>query len=724
MKLFNKIFLGAFALTSLSVLPACQEEESTIDGADAVYIELTPKSIDMCAGDTVRLSARISNVANDDIYSQIRWSVDDPSVAEIKQIDIYRWIEDPDYVAPDGSGEDTDVPGDGEGEGGETTEPTEPAEPDDPHEGMIKQFVESYLGIVAKKDAQGKSTTVRATLPNNKYGIAPVTVGYREIGEETIYSEYEYIRCYSRVPNSVVWFKLSPYSVIEDCDINFEIALTEELNMSESDEENHFRFLNENMRDNVVFDPENSRIGVMFTAPRGCGRGECTITLTTGDGSEASASCPVIVSPEIDGGLNVGGDPAKRPLPGPNNPSNVKYCLVNSTMDINSTLRIEACIGVPNNGHLDVANAYLGENGENPLMKWSIDGSVVLVEGQGLLFDGAYADGGYVSYIDIKSGIRTGNATIEYITPDTLMRVNLVVDDYNKTYPVESITVNNVWLDDNGDEQYDPISSLTTTVGENVNLAIIVYPEESYDYHKPVITIENPAIFAQESEVGSDGYVVRFRPLAVGSTSLHITALDKSIDFPVTVLDRVSGLRFANGLPSSVMVNGTVDLGTVVTMASGNANTTPVEFTSSDESVATVTLKPGTLDVAQVTGVAAGTATITAKAGDYTATYTITVNAAENIVIGDDFGELLIDAELFLMYGDREIEIFEPGVPGSDIVGSYSGTFTTPVSVDGQEYNDCEYSLTITAEGDGFRVVGWIQLTADIKIEINALFIQ
>lgn len=58
------------------------------------------------------------------------------------------------------------------------------------------------------------------------------------------------------------------------------------------------------------------------------------------------------------------------------------------------------------------------------------------------------------------------------------------------------------------------------------------------------------------------------------------------------------------------------------------ANTT-ITYTSSDDTDATVTAKEGNNKIAVVTGVDAGTVTITATAGNVTATYSVTVEASE-----------------------------------------------------------------------------------------------
>jgi len=707
----------------MGVFTSCEDEEATLDGADAVYIEIEPTNIDLCAGDVVRLSARVSNRAGDNIDTPISWEIDDESVAKIVAVyDTIGYVDNPNYVpapeapeegtSPDeGDNGDENVPtaraegeegeGDGEGEGEEK-----------PEEPQKLPVLKQSWGVKGMQGAQGKTTNIRAKLENGMYGMTTVSVVYRSLGDAiTVLTPTK--SSYSRIPNDTVWFGVSPFSLVEDCTIDFNINVTATYN-KEGEDEPKFRHPHQERADNIIIDKKQQRVGVVYTAPRICGIGECTITLNSGEEEEISEPAKIVITPAISPGFEVNG---VRPLASEASPSNIKTCLMNQSMDINTTYTVAACIGVPNNGQIDIENAIAGEKAEANLFRWTTEGSAVVVEQTGI--DRDY-DGGYVSYMTVRSGARGGISTIKYVTPDTVMVCNITVSDYNVVYPVEQIVTASISLDEEGTEIYTPISELTATMGENASIAVYVLPEESYEYHLPEVTVEDESVLTLANNPGEEGYTIRFNLKKPGQTRLIIRSLDKEVFFPITVLDKVSNLAWdSSTLPQSVMAETSAEITAIVTMASGLANTQPVEFSVDNEDVATVALKPGTLNVAQFTAHSAGQVKVTASVGGYSISTNITVIEAADIEVAGDTGNAIGEGYLFLVATDgQEIEMLDAPIT-ADIAGTYQGSGLT-VNIGGSDYGNCTYDFTVADNGDGsYTINGTITLESGIKINLN-----
>lgn len=92
MKSINKFIFGSAIFASLGVFQACSDEDNTLAGSDDIYIELANSDIELAYGDTLELSARVSNVSGSTIETPITWSVDDESVAKIVDIVKYEQI--------------------------------------------------------------------------------------------------------------------------------------------------------------------------------------------------------------------------------------------------------------------------------------------------------------------------------------------------------------------------------------------------------------------------------------------------------------------------------------------------------------------------------------------------------------------------------------------------------------------------------------------------------
>ena len=81
MKRYSIIFFLASFL-GVTLFTAC-EEEATLDGATEVYITIDPMDIALKLGDTVRISAKVTNVSGKVIETPVSWSIEDKSVAAL-----------------------------------------------------------------------------------------------------------------------------------------------------------------------------------------------------------------------------------------------------------------------------------------------------------------------------------------------------------------------------------------------------------------------------------------------------------------------------------------------------------------------------------------------------------------------------------------------------------------------------------------------------------------
>ena len=156
-------------------------------------------------------------------------------------------------------------------------------------------------------------------------------------------------------------------------------------------------------------------------------------------------------------------------------------------------------------------------------------------------------------------------------------------------------------------------TSVTITVGETATLTATVSPADATD--KTVTWSSSDAKIATVK----DGTVTA---VAAGTTKITATAGGKTATCEVTVKAKevpVTGITLD---PTSVSIEEGQTATLTATVSPADATDKTVTWTSSDTKVATV--RDGT-----VTAIAVGTATITAKAGDKTATCQVTVKAVE-----------------------------------------------------------------------------------------------
>lgn len=144
----------------MGIFVGCNEDD-TLDGATEVYITLNPTDIILRVGDTIKISALVTNLSGDRINTSVAWSVLDEKVAKIL---------------------------------GDTA-------------------------IVCVLGAQGKETKLKAELVNGKYALTSVTVttnlpkGITPVNEEGIVISSK--RSYDITHDSVL-FAVSPKELLED----------------------------------------------------------------------------------------------------------------------------------------------------------------------------------------------------------------------------------------------------------------------------------------------------------------------------------------------------------------------------------------------------------------------------------------------------------------------------------------------------------------------------
>ena len=156
----------------MGIFVGCNEDD-TLDGATEVYITLNPTDIILRVGDTIKISALVTNLSGDRINTSVAWSVLDEKVAKIL---------------------------------GDTA-------------------------IVCVLGAQGKETKLKAELVNGKYALTSVTVttnlpkGITPVNEEGIVISSK--RSYDITHDSVL-FAVSPKELLEDFTPQYTIEGLEE----------------------------------------------------------------------------------------------------------------------------------------------------------------------------------------------------------------------------------------------------------------------------------------------------------------------------------------------------------------------------------------------------------------------------------------------------------------------------------------------------------------
>ena len=161
MKRYSIIFFLAIFF-GVTIFSAC-EEEATLDGATEVYITINPTDISLSMGDTVKISATVTNLSGKVIKTPITWSIADKSVATLL---------------------------------GDTA-------------------------IIAVNGGQGKETTLKAMLENGKYAITSILVsrnlpdGVTCVANDSTLAEMTTKRSYNIAHDSIL-FAVSPKTLLYD----------------------------------------------------------------------------------------------------------------------------------------------------------------------------------------------------------------------------------------------------------------------------------------------------------------------------------------------------------------------------------------------------------------------------------------------------------------------------------------------------------------------------
>ncbi|MDE6783364.1 MAG: hypothetical protein K2J17_06555, partial [Paramuribaculum sp.] len=460
----------------------------------------------------------------------------------------------------------------------------------------------------------------------------------------------------------------------------------------------------------------NATLGIIYTAPRLAGKAVCRVTLSHPDpslaGQSVSAEVPIYVCPSLSPGFEVDG---KRPLAGEPNPSNIKQTMLFQTIDINSTFDLGLCIGVEGGWAEDICRAMACH--DEGWFRWEVDGSSVVVEED--YIDTNYK-GGFVPYLRVRSGAREGLSVITYYTPFWTCVCNLQVENYNVSHPVDEI----IFMDINENE----IDEVTFELGRNGDVNIKVMPEASFEFHIPTVTVADPSIC--EFLGHGEGYSYSFRPVSEGTTVATATALDKTRNITIHVVDVCRSITWKS-YSSEAVSGSSFELSAVVRLSSGMSNTKPLTWTCSNPDIVEWSVKADDPNTIVVKATGAGEVSFTAAYGDVVSEpATINIAAATDIEISDEAEWQVSIAEGVYFFFDANgddsftlpIDVEENDFDA--VAGHFSGSdaeaeFTS-------SFSDCEYDLTITFDGgtydDGdllWHISGTLTLPNGTKVIFN-----
>lgn len=710
-------------------------DDVTLDGADAVYIDITPSEINIQVGQRQRISARVTNQDGKEIETPIIWSVDDETVARV--VPVYKELPTPDPGTPDpGEGEGGGDTGDVEDPGTETQEAaTDPSTPDEPEHGELL-----YYAVEAVPGAQGKSTYLRVQLENGKQAISPVTVVRGELaGAITPITTLGYSH-FSRTIDTVL-FRISSPTLLDDYVYNAEIIMDpadildytytfpaegsfpeREINTATTDRRRTFQLVDMDREDMISGDT----LRVLFVGPYLASKATLRVSLTNPEhGNQEVVEVPLISYPDLSCGFEVNG---KRPFSTPETPSNIKQTLLYQTIDINQTFNVSLCVGVLGGWDLDRAQVMACQDAG--WFGWNIDGSSVIVEDE--FYDLDYV-GGVVPILQVRSGAREGLTVITYKTPLQTYTCNLQVEDYRVSHPIESIVV----AYGIGDEyrEYAEGEEIRMPVGETPFMDISVTPEASFEFHDINIEIADQSVLEPYSYGENQGYAQYFRTLAVGSTTITLSCLDKTRVVPVSVYEWCRYIDWVNPVKDAV-VGTPFELKADVTLGSRQHNTNDITWTCSDPSLVTWTVKDGDPNTIVVTPVADGEVSFTASLfGVTSSAATVNIKALQDYEYSDSeddawYESIYTEDGLYLFNSGNE-EIHIPSVVVDDpanLAGHYTGTDAVCFFL--TNMTGCAYDLTITqtveAEGGEYvseevywTISGTITLPSGSKVVFN-----
>ncbi len=336
---------------------------------------------------------------------------------------------------------------------------------------------------------------------------------------------------------------------------------------------------------------------------------------------------------------------------------------------------------------------------------------------QGVTWSSSDTDVATVSSKGVVTGVATGSATITVTTSD---------GGYTATASVEvtSISVTGVSLSS---------STASITIGDTVHFIATVSPTDATNTNVSWSSSDESV-----ATVDSEGIVTA---IAAGTATITVTTEDGSYTASASVEVSDIAVTAVSVSPESdsLDINETVQLS--ATISPEDATNTNVSWSSSDESVATVDAD------GLVTGIAAGSATITVTTedGSYTASCSITVSETEEPVNNAPVAAISADvtsgtvsltvtfdaSDSYDADGDDLTYAWDFGDGDTDSGVSTShtystvGSYTASVTVSDGELDD-EASITIEVAADSSEVSDTTETTTpcDDPVSITIPFTQ
>lgn len=279
-------------------------------------------------------------------------------------------------------------------------------------------------------------------------------------------------------------------------------------------------------------------------------------------------------------------------------------------------------------GTIQLKAAFQPENTtDNPSLTWtSSDEKVATVSTDGLV-----------------TGVANGDAVITVTTADGSISATCAVKVSSDPVPVTGIQII--------DENKVPVTSVDMTPGEIKQFTAVVTPDNA-DNKDVKWSSSDDKVFTVDETTG------KVTAVAVGTATLTATAKDVS-GKTATCTINVKGTFTVTPEQANTIPGGTVEL---KALFDGKINNSNIEWTSGDNSIATVDAS------GKVTGVAAGTVTITAheKSGlyaDVTVSITVAAVGSNTIILTADKnpltqrgGEVTIRARIFTVKEDGKYE--------------------------------------------------------------------
>ncbi|MEG0950120.1 MAG: Ig-like domain-containing protein [Bacteroidales bacterium] len=465
MKKYRQLLGLVCLLFSFGILLHSCTEEQTLDGAKEVYITISPEDPFILVGDTVPLNAEISNLAGKPINTPIEWKSDDESIVSIYQD-----------------------------------------------------------AMVAQNGAQGKSTKVRAILPNGKYALITVTVSTHTLSKITPEKSIQYT--YSK-NNDSVWFRVEPKELLLDFAPTVENSNPELLIPVENP---------------VFVDAKLGRVAYVFNSGNVTDKAKITLSIAN---SETSASTQVVVSPSIY--VSLGDD------------FNAITYENSFTMDINSNDTVWVNTKVDPTYEIDLENA-------KKLYNWRVDGNAAQMVNTGVI---VVPNLGHRAYAVLRSGNFTGQTVVKFECNETELTSTIDVQNYTTQYPVDTLDVNK--------------TELEISVGATAYVTPRVVPVSSYGIHLPKFTPADPSIV---KVVGYNGSEMGLQGLKMGETDVVVTSNDKSVTIRVKVTEDVLGVILQSD-NKKILFEGQSTQWYAKVNTSGSSEVKP-NWISENEAIATV----------------------------------------------------------------------------------------------------------------------------------------